>query len=58
MALQKDIAPFDQTLAKFQVENCAKGCRFAEQSKIGIGKPCCTFAFALDVQNGICKTRR
>jgi hypothetical protein len=41
----------------FQRMNC-KGCKFADESKVGTGEPCCTYAFQLNVDNDVCRTRR
>ncbi len=44
-------------LKGFQATNC-KGCKFADKKKVGSGKPCCQYAFGLDVQGDKCNTRR
>ncbi len=42
---------------EFQEANC-RGCRFADDEKVGTGEPCCTYAFQLNVVEGKCLTRR
>ena len=47
----------DEGLKEFQNANC-KGCKFADNEKVGTGEPACQYAFRLDIENGVCKTRR
>ena len=47
----------DEGLQDFQNRNC-EGCKFADKPKIGTGTPCCQYAFRLDIENGICRTKR
>jgi hypothetical protein len=42
---------------EFQEQNC-KGCYFANDAKVGTGKPCCTYASQLNIERGVCLTRR
>lgn len=44
--------------SQFQIDNCAKGCRFADMLNLKFGLQCCTFAFKLNIENGKCNTRR
>lgn len=49
--------PPETWMVSFQEANC-RGCRFADAELVGTGKPCCTYAFRLDIQEGKCYTRR
>jgi len=46
-----------ETLAEFQERNC-KGCRYADDNKVGTGEPCCTFPGPLTHKGGRCLTRK
>lgn len=46
----------DAWLAKFQNENC-KGCRFANDKRVGTGKPCCIYPGRLLTTPDKCLTR-
>jgi hypothetical protein len=39
------------------ISQCS-GCKYCDPKALGQGKPCCTFAFKLEVKDGICFTRR
>lgn len=47
----------DMAMSTFQLQNC-RGCKFAAAELVGTGKPCCTYAFKLDIREGKCYTRR
>ncbi len=44
-------------LKEYQLKNC-KGCSFAEKSKIGTGKPCCTKPSQADSDGITCKSKK
>jgi hypothetical protein len=46
-----------ETLTEFQERNC-KGCRYADEKKVGTGKPCCTFPGPITQKDGRCLVRK
>ena len=45
------------TLEEYQLKNC-EGCYFAEEKKVGTGKPCCTKPTPIDSDGIICKSKQ
>ncbi len=54
----KVVKEIEETRARFQKKNCAKGCRFVDLEMLKTGGVCCTFAFELNIVDGNCNTRR
>ncbi|MBA7603173.1 hypothetical protein ES703_10277 [subsurface metagenome] len=44
-------------LAHWQSNNCSR-CKFADQSKVGTGEPCCTYPGLINQAGPICYSRR
>ncbi len=57
MAKRKQIQRRDEGMADFQNANCAKGCRFVIEEKVGSGYPCCNFGAGLISDGETCYTR-
>ena len=57
MAKRKQIQRRDEGMADFQNANCKKGCRFANEEKVGSGLPCCRYGSHLISDGETCYSR-
>lgn len=46
-----------ETLTEFQESNC-RGCLYADDEKVGTGRPCCTYPERIKLKDGTCQTRK
>ncbi len=57
MVKRKSVQRPDAGMRDFQNANCKKGCRFADEAKVGSGTPCCRFGFQLITDGETCYSR-
>lgn len=59
--VHRSVSSFDHVrgprIGQWQFDNCSH-CKFATQSNVGTGRPCCTYPGKIDSVGGICQQRR